>query len=93
MKRNDSVTAGGFDVTKMNEIEFALKTSEKVIGAIEKAVGVKIGKYNVSKNTMPFSKVQIDTTEIKELYKDDFYKPLIDKFLELGKIDPKRIGL
>ena len=66
---------------------------EQVLSAIEHALGIKTESVDMATGKLTISIREIDVSHIRKLYKDPRFRVLIDKFLEVGKVDKSKLGL
>ncbi len=78
---------------KSTQLNNHLDMMDKVIDALGSAVGIANSIHDISTGTISYTPQEKDYTMIRELYKNDDARPIIDKFVEVGKIDKAMLGL
>ena len=69
---------------------------DKVIVALGHALGIKdqvVDLTNMMDPKLMHTTQECDPTELQELYNDPRARFMIDKFIEVGKVDRARLGL
>lgn len=78
--------------TTKQEMERKLDIMRDVIEALEEAFGIAFLGHDETKFTISYNFQNGNCAKLQELYKNDEARRLIDKFLEVGKIDHAKFG-
>lgn len=66
---------------------------EDILDAMEMAMGVKTTDIDMDGGKISYEQQEPDTEKLRELYTNPLYRPLIDKFFEVGNVDKTKFGL